>query len=168
MRDDEGSPQLFFAGNIWYMKRSAGRPGSACAVTLMQASGDPGGARRLTDSTPCGVGGIDRDAIRGRRAQKACPCPRLLNVNPFGVPIPQLREDGAETSATCDAPLQEPPTEPPALRGESGFYRRGFPGVESPAQECVAIWTTRETWSSEWPGPEVALRETHARGGALD
>jgi len=24
-------------------------------------------------------------SIRGRRAQKACPCPRLLNLNPFGV-----------------------------------------------------------------------------------
>jgi len=29
---------------------------------------------------------MGRDAIRGRRAQKACPCPRLLNVHTFGVP----------------------------------------------------------------------------------
>jgi hypothetical protein len=34
---------------------------------------------------PCRVGRMGSDAIRGWRAQKACPCPRLLKVNPFGV-----------------------------------------------------------------------------------
>jgi hypothetical protein len=29
---------------------------------------------------------IEGGAARGRRAQKPCPCPRLLNLNPFGVP----------------------------------------------------------------------------------
>jgi hypothetical protein len=35
---------------------------------------------------PCGVDGHCGGAVRGRLAQKACPCPRLLNLNPFGVP----------------------------------------------------------------------------------
>ena len=34
---------------------------------------------------PFRVGITTGDAIRGRRAQKACPCPRLLNFHPFGV-----------------------------------------------------------------------------------
>ncbi len=36
---------------------------------------------------PVRVGKMGRGAIRGRRAQKACPCPRLFKVNPCGVPV---------------------------------------------------------------------------------
>jgi hypothetical protein len=35
-------------------------------------------------STPPGSVKWGRDASRGRRAQKPCPCPRLLKVNPSG------------------------------------------------------------------------------------
>jgi len=37
------------------------------------------------DSTPAGSRAVVRGVVRGRRAQKSCPCPRLLNFNPFGV-----------------------------------------------------------------------------------
>ena len=39
-------------------------------------------------STPSGSAGSVGGAVRGRRAQKARPCPRLPNLNPFGVPTP--------------------------------------------------------------------------------
>ena len=40
---------------------------------------------------PLRVGKLGYDAIRGRRAQKPCPCPRLLTFHPFGVQTnPQL------------------------------------------------------------------------------
>ena len=38
-----------------------------------------------TGFDPFGVGHLGWNAIRGQRAQTPCPCPRLLNFNPFGV-----------------------------------------------------------------------------------
>ena len=35
---------------------------------------------------PFKVGKMGSHAIRGRQVPKACPCPRLLNSIPFGVP----------------------------------------------------------------------------------
>ena len=73
----------------------------------------PEGAER---STPSGSGRW-RNAIRGRRAQKACPCPRLFNVNPFGVP----KAAGMEANRTLRGTAFEaaPLIKPPALRGVS-------------------------------------------------
>ena len=54
-------------------------------------------------------------SIRGRRAQKACPCPRLLNLNPFGVrnrfvssrlAHPRCSAEGSEHAQPRDRGLQ--------------------------------------------------------------
>jgi len=58
-------------------------------------------------------------AIRGRRAQEACPCPRLLKVNPFGVPTAA----GTEAKRTLRGTAFEAALliKPPALRGVSNL-----------------------------------------------
>jgi hypothetical protein len=43
------------------------------------------GAGRTERFDPFRVGKLGWDVIRGRRAQRPCPCPRLLIFNPFGV-----------------------------------------------------------------------------------
>jgi hypothetical protein len=58
-----------------------------------------------------------RDAIRGRWAQKACPCPRLFNANPFGV----SKAAGMEANQTFRETAFETALliKPTALRGVS-------------------------------------------------
>ena len=73
---------------------------------------------------PFRVGKMGSDAIRGRRAQKACPSPRLLNGNPFGVPMAA----GTEANRTVGGTAFEaaPLIKPPALRGVSDYPWKGL------------------------------------------
>ena len=68
---------------------------------------------------PSRVGMMASDAIRGRRAQKAYPCPRLFNTNPFGV----SKAAGIEANQTLRGTAFEaaPLIKPPALRGVSHY-----------------------------------------------
>ena len=56
-----------------------------------------------------------RDVIRGRLAQKARPCPRLINAKPFGVSkAPSMESNQTSRGIAFDATLL---IKPPALRG---------------------------------------------------
>jgi hypothetical protein len=60
------------------------RPASQ-GLGLLSPAAPKGGPKRAEPFDTSGVGEIICEATRGRRAQKACPCPRLLNLEPFGV-----------------------------------------------------------------------------------
>jgi hypothetical protein len=60
------------------VQRAGWNPRKRCAENVSILAGPNG-------STPLGSRDFGWDAIRGRRAQKPCPCPRLPIFNPFGV-----------------------------------------------------------------------------------
>ena len=50
-----------------------------------RSNGKTGGPGRGRTVDPFRVGTIPGVTVRGLRAQKRCPCPRLLNLDPFGL-----------------------------------------------------------------------------------
>ena len=71
------------------VSREAGRHEQPWVKPTVSVAFEPFGLRPCCP-TPSGSGESLGSLSVGKQAQKACPCPRLLNLNPFGVQNPSL------------------------------------------------------------------------------